>query len=90
MDGPYEPSLEDWGAIDEADAGQYYAQVQSDYFHIVDDYLIQANAAATRYRESIISFGRWRFWIIMATGALATINVCAALQIFRFHQRGGA
>src|SRR5215469_11026631 len=79
-----EPSEHDWKSQDPEICAQYYAQTELDFFAIVDDYREQANIAAGRFRSSSQSHTRWRFWTIMATGVLAAINVCAALQILDF------
>jgi hypothetical protein len=50
-----------------------------DFFAIVEDYRPQANLATELYWSSLKSHRRWRFWIIIATGILAGINVGAAL-----------
>jgi hypothetical protein len=62
---------------------RYYDQTELDFFAIVNDYLNQANWAAERYRSSLLSHRRWRFWVIIATGILTAINVCAALALLK-------
>jgi hypothetical protein len=77
----HHPTVEDWQSQTSATLEQYYAQAESDFFRIVDDYLVQANLAAERYKQFSRSHARWRLWTIIATGALAAINVCAAFDI---------
>lgn len=77
------PAAEEWKERDQARVEHFYAQTESDYFAILNEYVEQANAAARRSRASIKSNAKWRFWLIIATGALAAINVCAALNILR-------
>jgi hypothetical protein len=76
-----EPAERDWKNQDPEIFTRYYDQTELDFFAIVDDYLVQANVAAGQFRSSSQWNSRWRFWTIMATGLLAAINVCAALQI---------
>jgi hypothetical protein len=78
-----QPSPEDWKNQKPEVIAQYYAQTESDFFGIVNDYLSQANSATNFYRRSSLSHRRWRFWIIIATGMLAAINVCAALELLK-------
>jgi hypothetical protein len=76
-----QPSAEDWKNQEPEVTARYYDQTELDFFAIVNDYLNQANWAAERYRSSLLSHRRWRFWIIIATGILTAINVCAALAL---------
>jgi hypothetical protein len=78
-----QPSPEDWKNQKPEVITQYYAQTESDFFGIVNDYLSQANLATNLYRRSSLSHRRWRFWLIIATGMLAAINVCAALDLLK-------
>jgi hypothetical protein len=80
-DSEYElaqPSTEEWANRDPEEIDHRYAQVELDYFRIVDDYLVQANAATDLYRDCIRDFQKWRFWTILATGGLAVVSGCAA------------
>jgi len=78
-----QPSLEDWESQDPQTVEQYYAQTESDFLSIVDSYRQQANDAVAAYRDAARSHGRWRFWMIIATGILALINVLAAVQLLK-------
>jgi hypothetical protein len=78
-----QPSLEDWEGQDHKRLAQYYAQTQSDFWYIVDGYRNQANDAVAAYRDAARSHGEWRFWMIIATGILALINVLAAVQALK-------
>jgi hypothetical protein len=78
-----QPSPDDWKHQKPEVIARYYAQTESDFFGIVNDYLSQANSATNLYRISSLSHRRWRFWIIIATGMLAAINVCAALELLK-------
>lgn len=78
-----QPAPEDWAKHPADIIERYYAQAESDFFQIVNDYLDQANRAAQRYRELSKSHSRWRFWTIVATGGLALINACAAFDLFQ-------
>ena len=78
-----QPSPEDWKNQEPEVIAQYYKQTEVDFFGIVNDYLSQANSATNLYRRSSLSHRRWRFWIIIATGMLAAINVCAALELLK-------
>jgi len=84
-----QPTAEDWTSQGPEIIEQYYAQTYSDFFGIVEDYLNQANLAANLYRSSVLSYRRWRFWTIIATGMLAAINVCAALDLLKISLWGG-
>jgi hypothetical protein len=83
------PTAEDWKNQEPKIIARYYAQIYLDFFGIVDDYLNQANLAASLYRSSSLSYRRWRFWTIIATGMLAAINVCAALELLNITLWGG-
>jgi len=83
-----QPSPEDWKNQKPEVIAQYYTQTESDFFGIVNDYLSQANLATNLYRRSSLSLRRWRFWIIIATGMLAAINVCAALELLKIPHWG--
>jgi hypothetical protein len=74
-------SAEDWKKQDLKTAKRHYKQLELDFFSIIDDYIEQANAAASQYKSSLRAHARWRFWIIVATGALAAINICAAFDL---------
>jgi hypothetical protein len=76
-----EPSLEDWKHQDRKVVARYYAQTENDFFGIIDDYVAQANVHTRQYQRCAQSNARWRFWMIMATGGLAVINVLAALDL---------
>ena len=78
-----QPSAEDWKNQEPEVIAQYYKQTEVDFFGIVNDYMSQANSATNLYRRSSLSHRRWRFWIIIATGMLAAINVCAALELLK-------
>jgi hypothetical protein len=76
-----EPSLEYWKNQGSEVIARYYEETQAEFDYIVEDYRIQANAAATLYKSYLASYRCWRFWIIIATGMLAAINVCATLSL---------
>jgi hypothetical protein len=78
-----QPSLEDWQSQDPQTIAQYYAQTESDFFSIVDSYRQLANEAVAHYRGAARSHGRWRFWMIIAIGILALINVLATMQLLK-------
>jgi hypothetical protein len=75
-----QPSADGWETISNEVKLKYYAQAESDFFRIVDDYLEQANDATNRYKKLTISHSRWHFWTILATGGLAAINVAAVFN----------
>jgi hypothetical protein len=75
------PSVEDWKHLEPNVLEQCYEQIRIDFFGIVDEYLNQANFAASRYTFLSHSHSRWRFWTIIATGGLAAINICAAFDL---------
>ena len=78
-----QPSSEDWEQQSKEVIEKYYAQAESDFFRIVNDYLDQGNLAAERYKIYFAGHARWRFWTIIATGGLAVINVCAAFDLLQ-------
>src|SRR5262245_51326403 len=78
-----QPSLEDWESQDPQTVAQYYAQTEFYFFSTVDSYRQQSNDAVAAYRNAARSQGRWRFWMIIATGILALINVLAAVQLLK-------
>jgi hypothetical protein len=78
-----QPSLEDWQSQDPQTIAQYYAQTEADFLSIVDSYRQQANEAVAAYRDADRSRRRWRFWIIIAIGILALINVLATMQLLK-------
>jgi hypothetical protein len=84
-----QPSTEDWKSQGPKVREQCYAQIESDFFGIVNDYLEQANVATDQYKSASLSHRRWRFWTIIATGILAAINVCAALDLLQTPVWGG-
>jgi hypothetical protein len=45
--------------------------------------------AVELYKLSSRSHRQWRFWTIIATGMLAAINVCAALELLKIPLWGG-
>jgi len=75
-----QPSLEDWQSQDPQTIETYYEQTEAEFFNIVDSYRLQANEAVAYYRDAVRSHVRWRFWMIIAIGILALINVLATLQ----------
>jgi len=75
-----QPSLEDWQSQDPQTIETYYEQTEAEFFNIVDSYRLQANEAVAFYRDAVQSHVRWRFWMIIAIGILALINVLATLQ----------
>jgi hypothetical protein len=77
-----QPTVNDWDHQSPEVIEHYYAQAESDFFGIVDDYLDQANLAGERYKSFSVAHSRWRFWITIATGFLALINISASLQLF--------
>jgi hypothetical protein len=79
-----QPNIMDWKEQSADVVNRYYAQAESDFFRIVNDYLDQANLATERYKSISITHARWRFGIIIATGFLAALNVCAAFDLFKF------
>jgi hypothetical protein len=74
-----EPSLEEWKHQDRKVVARYYARTEEDFFGIIDPYVEQANVHTRVYKRYARSNARFRFWMIMATGGLAIINVLAAL-----------
>ena len=80
---PVEPSLEYWKSQGPEVIAQYYEDTLAEFDYIVDDYRAQANGAARLYKSYWASYRRWRFWIIIATGMLALINVCATLSLLK-------
>jgi hypothetical protein len=76
-----EPSLEEWKHQDRKVVARYYAQTESDFFEIIDEYVEQANVHTRQYQRCEKSNARWRFGMIMATGGLAVVNVMAALDL---------
>jgi hypothetical protein len=73
--------LDDWERQSPEMIERYYAQAESDFFQIVNEYLDEANRATRRYKELSVAHSRWRFWTIVATGGLAALNVCASLEL---------
>jgi hypothetical protein len=78
-----EPSLEYWKNQGSEVIAQYYENTKAEFVYIVEDYLGQANEAARFYKSYWVSYRRWRFWIIIATGMLAAISVCATLSLLK-------
>jgi hypothetical protein len=78
-----EPSLEEWKHQDRKVVARYYTRTEGDFFGIIDDYVEQANVHTRQYKLFAQSNARWRFWMIMATGGLAIINVLAALDVIK-------
>ncbi len=77
------PSTEDLKNQPPEVLARYYAQIESDFFSVIKDYLDEANAAARQFKKYSGSQRRWQFWIIVATGMLAAINVCAAFEFLK-------
>ena len=78
-----QPSAEDWKSQEPDVLAKCYEQIQIDFFGILNDYFEQANTFAHQYRAYSLSHARWRFWTIIATGALAAINICAAIDFLK-------
>src|SRR5215467_4992906 len=58
--GLRQPTREDWEHQSKEIVDRYYAQAESDYFLIVNNYLDEANRAIERYNQEIASHIRWR------------------------------
>jgi hypothetical protein len=92
-DSDYElvqPAAEDWGSQSQQVIEHYYAQAESDFFRIVNDYLDQANLAAERYKSLSAAHANWRLSMIIATGVLAAVNVCAAFDLLKIDLWGSS
>jgi len=76
-----EPDDTSWGSQPPQYMALYLGQLKADYFAIVEDYVAQADRAVEQYRVLMASNLRWRRSMIIATGMLAAINVCAALNL---------
>jgi len=81
--GLRQPTREDWEHQSKEIVDRYYAQAESDYFLIVNNYLDEANRAIERYNQEIASHIRWRIGVIVGTGLLAAINACAAFELMQ-------
>jgi len=74
----FEPTNEQWADQKPEAREHYLQQAESDFFRIVDDYLSQANEATLLFQKCSKEYQRGRKIMILATGGLAAINVCAS------------
>lgn len=76
-----EPSERYWQEQSNELIERYYNQIEAEFFAIINDYLEQSNVAAVQYGILIKKNAKWKSAMIIATGLLAAINVCAALDL---------
>ena len=81
-----EPSPEDWEHQKPEVIKQYYAQTESDFFGIVNDYLSQANLAAGLYRTFSRSHRRWRFFEKFVPRGMASTSMNRGEQAAEFRK----
>jgi hypothetical protein len=75
-----EPSFEDWERQDQKIIADYCTQTEREFFAIIDEYVADADEVTRKYKACEKSHARWGLSIIIATGILALINLCAALN----------
>ena len=81
---------ENWEAQPKEHMALYLGQIKADYFAIVLDYQKQADRTVEQYRTLMAANLKWRRRMIIATGVLAAINVCAAVNLLNIEIPFGA